>query len=104
MVKKRRKRSQRKLPSECVARIHCTGNNTIVTITTKKGNTLLWTSAGTFGFKGAKKRTPYGSQGEAKLEARRAYKRGVRKIIIFMITRLLTKFFVFGLIWDLKIF
>ena len=42
--------------------IHSTFNNTIITLTDQSGNTLTWTSAGSVGFKGAKKSTPYAAQ------------------------------------------
>jgi small subunit ribosomal protein S11 len=52
--------------------IYATFNNTIVTVTDQQGNTLAWGSAGTAGFKGSRKSTPYA----AGLAARHAMKQG----------------------------
>jgi small subunit ribosomal protein S11 len=65
MAKKRRREKKKKvhLTSNIgVAHIKATFNNTIITITDLDGNALLWSSAGTVGFKGAKKSTPYAAQ------------------------------------------
>jgi len=55
-----------------IAHIQSTFNNTIVTITDMNGNVLLWTSAGTIGFKGTKKGTPFAAQLAAEAAARKA--------------------------------
>ncbi len=68
MAKRRRgKRKEKKVVPTGVAHIQSTFNNTIVTITDPQGNTLTWGSAGTVGFKGTRKSTPYAAQlaGEA---------------------------------------
>ena len=51
-----------KLVQEAVAHILATFNNTIITITDKKGNVLAWSSCGAVGFKGSKKSTPFAAQ------------------------------------------
>ncbi|MCX8048741.1 MAG: 30S ribosomal protein S11 [Methylohalobius sp.] len=48
--------------SDGIAHIHASFNNTIVTITDRKGNTLAWASAGGCGFKGSRKSTPFAAQ------------------------------------------
>lgn len=60
-TKRRTKKEKRNVPSGIVY-IQATFNNTIVTITDKKGNVLSWSSAGKMGFKGARKSTPYAAQ------------------------------------------
>ena len=58
---RRIKKEKKNVPSGIVY-IQATFNNTIVTITDKKGNVLAWSSAGKMGFKGARKSTPYAAQ------------------------------------------
>ena len=60
------------------AYIYATFNNTIVTITDPYGNTVSWASAGTSGFKGSRKSTPYAAQLAAQNAARAAQEHGVR--------------------------
>lgn len=62
--------------------IQSTFNNTIVTITDTEGNTFGWASAGTVGFKGSKKGTPFAAQVAAQNVARRAMDAGMRKVDI----------------------
>lgn len=52
----------RKKISEGIVNIHSTYNNTIITVTDVKGNTIAWQSAGTIGYKGTKKSTPYAAK------------------------------------------
>ena len=59
MAYKSRKRKVKKNIPEGQAHIHSTFNNTVVTITDKEGNAISWASAGTSGFKGSKKKTPF---------------------------------------------
>ncbi|OGD85742.1 30S ribosomal protein S11 [Candidatus Curtissbacteria bacterium RBG_16_39_7] len=64
--------------------ITATFNNTIVTITDKEGNTICWGSAGTTGFKGARKSTPYAATTAIDQVARKAAARGVRSVEVFV--------------------
>jgi small subunit ribosomal protein S11 len=48
--------------SDGIAHINASFNNTIITITDRKGNTLAWASAGAFGFRGSRKSTPFAAQ------------------------------------------
>ena len=61
MAYKPRKRKVKKNVPEGKAFIHSTFNNTIVTISDNEGNVISWASAGTLGFKGSKKSTPFSS-------------------------------------------
>ncbi|MFO0817077.1 MAG: 30S ribosomal protein S11 [Pirellulales bacterium] len=63
-----------------VAHIKATFNNTTVTVTDTKGDTLCWASAGTCGFKGSRKSTPFAGQCAAQQAAEKAAKYGVREL------------------------
>lgn len=80
MAYKARKRKVKKTVPEGKAYIHSTFNNTIVTITDKDGNAISWASAGTLGFKGSKKSTPYAAGMSAEATAKAAYDMGMRKV------------------------
>ncbi|TMA53402.1 MAG: 30S ribosomal protein S11 [Deltaproteobacteria bacterium] len=60
--------------------IHSTFNNTIVTITDPQGNVVAWASAGTVGFKGSRKGTPFAAQVAAESAARKAVDVGMRTV------------------------
>jgi small subunit ribosomal protein S11 len=66
------------------AYIRATFNNTIVTITDQQGNVICWASAGTSGFKGSRKSTPYAAQLAAKNVAKMAQEHGVRELDVFV--------------------
>ncbi len=77
------KSKKKKIKSEIgygVAHIQSTFNNTIITITDHQGNTVCWASAGTSGFKGARKGTPFAAQLAAKDAANKAKDTGVRYV------------------------
>jgi len=73
-------KKEKKIVPEGIAHIQATFNNTIVTITDKQGNTVAWASAGTQGFKGSRKGTPFAAQMAAEAAAKRAAEQGMRKI------------------------
>lgn len=75
----RKKRTRRNV-TVAVAHIKATFNNTTVTITDTKGDTLCWASAGTCGFKGSRKSTPFAGQCAAQQAVEKAAKFGVREI------------------------
>ena len=66
------------------AYIHATFNNTIVTITDLQGNTLCWASAGSSGFKGSRKSTPFAAQTAAQNVGRVAQEHGVRELDVYV--------------------
>ncbi len=70
--KKQQAKKQKRTVTEGIVHILSTFNNTIVTITDKQGNTLVWESGGTVGFKGTRKSTPYAAQLAAQKAAKRA--------------------------------
>ncbi|MCA9191228.1 MAG: 30S ribosomal protein S11 [Planctomycetales bacterium] len=75
-----KRRKQRRNVTVAVAHIRSTFNNTTVTITDTKGDTLCWASAGTCGFKGSRKSTPFAGQVAAQQAAEKAAKFGVKEI------------------------
>jgi small subunit ribosomal protein S11 len=76
----RPRRRERKNISSGVAHVNATFNNTLVTITDAQGNTIAWSSAGTQGFKGSRKSTPYAAQMAAEDAGRKAMEHGVRTL------------------------
>jgi small subunit ribosomal protein S11 len=66
------------------AHIKSTFNNTIITITDPNGDVITWGSAGTAGFKGSRKSTPYAAQLAAQQVAKKAMDMGVRELDIFI--------------------
>ncbi|HMR11161.1 MAG TPA: 30S ribosomal protein S11 [Polyangiaceae bacterium] len=83
-----KKRSQKKAVKKNIAtgiaHIKSTFNNTIVTITDVNGNVLSWASAGSRGFKGSRKSTPFAAQLAAEEAGRRAQDHGVRSVAVFV--------------------
>jgi small subunit ribosomal protein S11 len=77
---KSKRRKVRKNVTLGVAHIKATFNNTTVTITDTKGDTLCWASAGTSGFKGSRKSTPFAGQCAAQQAAEKASKFGVKEL------------------------
>ncbi len=59
-------------------------NNTIISITDEKGNTLAWSSAGACGFKGTKKGTPFAAQMTASQVAKKAIDGGVKQVVVMV--------------------
>ena len=78
--KNRKRRDKKKVDIQGVAHIHSTFNNTIVTITDKAGNAISWASAGTIGFKGSKKKTPFAAGQAAEAAGRKAMEMGMQKV------------------------
>ena len=79
MAKSKKKKTRRNV-SRGIAHIKSTFNNTIVTITDTNGETIAWASAGTQGFKGARKSTPFAAGRAAERAASEARKHGMSEI------------------------
>lgn len=79
MSKEKRRKSRRNV-TQGVAHICSTFNNTTVTITDTKGDTLCWASGGTCGFKGSRKSTPFAGQMAAQQAAEKAAKCGMKEL------------------------
>jgi small subunit ribosomal protein S11 len=75
-----RKKKIRKAVPEGIVCIHSTFNNTIVSITDPQGSVVAWASAGTVGFKGSRKGTPFAAQVAAESAARKAVDAGMRSV------------------------
>jgi len=78
-----RKKERKNIPSG-VAHIQSTFNNTVVTIADAQGNVLAWSSAGTSGFKGSRKGTPFAAGLAAESAARKAMEHGVRAVEVYI--------------------
>ncbi|HDP68226.1 MAG TPA: 30S ribosomal protein S11 [Candidatus Marinimicrobia bacterium] len=76
-VKKKRKI---KVDAEGIATIKATFNNTIISLTDQYGNVVSWASAGTVGFKGSRKNTPYAAQQAANKAAKEALDMGLSRV------------------------
>ncbi|MCI0469442.1 MAG: 30S ribosomal protein S11 [Nitrospirae bacterium] len=66
------------------AHIQATFNNTIVSITDPNGNIVTWASAGSLGFKGSRKGTPYAAQMAAEAAAKKAIDMGMKQLDVFV--------------------
>jgi small subunit ribosomal protein S11 len=80
VAKSNKRKKVRRNVTAGVAYIHATFNNTTVTITDTKGDALCWASAGTCGFKGSRKSTPFAGQCAAQQAAEKATKFGMRDV------------------------
>jgi len=77
---KRVARRERKNISSGVAHVNSTFNNTIITITDAQGNAISWSSAGSLGFKGSRKSTPYAAQVAAEDAGKKASDHGMKTL------------------------
>ena len=78
------RRADRKNITVGQAHIKSTFNNTIVSITDTRGNVISWQSAGTVGFKGSRKSTPFAAQMAAEKAAKMAMEHGLKKVSVFV--------------------
>jgi len=76
----RPKRKEKKNIDQGIAHIKSTFNNTIVTMSDKVGNVLSWSSAGSLGFRGSRKSTPFAAQMAAETAANAAMEHGLKEI------------------------
>jgi small subunit ribosomal protein S11 len=72
------RRKEKKNIASGVAHVNASFNNTMITITDAQGNTLAWSSAGTMGFKGSRKSTPFAAQVAAEDAGKKAQEHGVK--------------------------
>jgi small subunit ribosomal protein S11 len=84
MAKPSRKKKEKKNILNGIAHIQSTFNNTIVTITDPVGNVVAWSSAGTQGFKGSRKSTPFAAQLAAEDAAKKAMEHGMRNVEVYV--------------------
>ena len=83
-VKKSRKRRVKKNIESGVAHIHSTFNNTLVMITDVHGNAVAWSSAGSLGFKGSRKSTPFAAQMASEAAAKGAMEHGMKYVEVYV--------------------
>ena len=76
----RPRRRERKNITSGVAHVNATFNNTLVTITDAQGNAISWSSAGSQGFRGSRKSTPYAAQVAAEDAGRKALEHGMKTL------------------------
>lgn len=83
-TKRRRGKREKRVVPHGQAHIHATFNNTIITITDPRGNTITWGSAGMVGFKGSRKSTPYAARMAAEKAGKAAQDMGMQNIDVFV--------------------
>ncbi len=82
--KRSRRRKEKKNIENGAAHIRSSFNNTIVTITDTKGNTLSWASSGGLGFRGSRKNTPYAAQVASETAAKAAMEHGLKTVEVYV--------------------
>jgi small subunit ribosomal protein S11 len=78
------RRRERKNITSAVAHVNASFNNTMITITDAQGNTIAWSSAGSQGFKGSRKSTPFAAQVAAEDAGRKAMEHGVKTLDVMV--------------------
>lgn len=79
-----RKKRERKNVERGQAHIQSTFNNTLVTLTDMDGNALSWSSAGSNGFRGSRKSTPFAAQSAAEVAAKAAMEHGLKTVEVYV--------------------
>ncbi len=78
------KRRERKNITSGIAHVNASFNNTMITIADAQGNAISWSSAGTMGFKGSRKSTPYAAQMAAEDAGRKAQDHGMQVLEVYV--------------------
>lgn len=78
------KRRERKNITSGIAHVNASFNNTMITIADAQGNAISWSSAGTMGFKGSRKSTPYAAQMAAEDAGRKAQEHGMQVLEVYV--------------------
>ncbi|GAB4536908.1 MAG: 30S ribosomal protein S11 [Thermodesulfovibrionia bacterium] len=84
MAKRKSGKKEKKVVHSGSAYIQATFNNTIITITDRNGNVIAWSSAGSQGFKGSRKGTPYAAQIASTTAAKKAMGYGLRDVDVYV--------------------
>lgn len=82
--KKKTKKKVLKNISSGIAHVLATFNNTIITISDRHGNAIVWSSCGSVGFKGSKKSTPFAAQVAASNAAKKALEHGLKDVEVYV--------------------
>lgn len=80
----RTRKKEKKHVEQGIAHIKSTFNNTLITISDLQGNTITWASAGTVGFKGSRKSTPFAAQLAAEKAAKEAMEHGMKEVAVYV--------------------
>lgn len=80
----RRRRRERKNIERGQAHIKSTFNNTLITLTDMQGNAISWSSAGSLGFRGSRKSTPFAAQQAAEAAAKAAMEHGLKTVEVYV--------------------
>jgi small subunit ribosomal protein S11 len=84
VVKKGAKKKEKRNVQTGVAHIQASFNNTMVTVADMAGNVIVWTSAGSQGFKGSRKSTPFAAQRAAEVAAKKAMEYGMKQVDVYV--------------------
>lgn len=84
VVRRSRKKKEKKNIERGIAHIRSSFNNTIVTITDVQGNALSWASSGGLGFRGSRKSTPFAAQQAAETAAKAAMEHGLKTVSVYV--------------------
>lgn len=84
VAKKGAKKKEKRNVQTGVAHIQASFNNTLVTITDMVGNVIVWSSAGSQGFKGSRKSTPFAAQRAAEIAAKKAMENGMKQVDVYV--------------------
>ncbi len=84
MTKKGQRKKEKKNIQMGIAHVHASFNNTIVTLTDFQGNVIAWASAGSLGFKGSRKSTPFAAQRAAESAAKKGMEHGLRQVDVYV--------------------
>jgi small subunit ribosomal protein S11 len=84
MIKKGAKKKEKRVVQSGVAHIQATFNNTQITITDMGGNAVVWATAGSQGFKGSRKSTPFAAQKAAEMVAKKAIEQGMKQVDVYV--------------------
>ena len=80
----RKKKKERKNIDRGQAHIQASFNNTLVTLTDQSGNAISWSSAGSLGFKGSRKSTPFAAQMASEAAAKAAMEHGLKNVEVYV--------------------
>jgi small subunit ribosomal protein S11 len=84
MIKKGAKKKEKRVVQSGIAHVQATFNNTQITITDMGGNTVVWATAGSQGFKGSRKSTPFAAQKAAEIVAKKAIEQGMKQVDVYV--------------------
>ncbi|HLG22774.1 MAG TPA: 30S ribosomal protein S11 [Candidatus Manganitrophaceae bacterium] len=82
--KKGAKKKEKRNVQTGVAHIQASFNNTLITVTDMSGNAIVWASAGSQGFKGSRKSTPFAAQRAAEIAAKKAMENGMKQVDVYV--------------------